>query len=57
MARHKTSIIPLEIISGLPFISTVEVSVNSRSLVLNRFLVDTGSGGTILSADLLLNIE
>jgi predicted aspartyl protease len=56
MAGNTTGLAPLEIISSLPFISAVEVSVNNRSITLNKVLVDTGSGGTIFSADLLLDI-
>jgi predicted aspartyl protease len=56
MARNKAGVVPLEIISSLPFISAVEISVNNRSVVLNRVLVDTGSGGTIFSADIVLDI-
>ncbi|MCC6221342.1 MAG: retropepsin-like domain-containing protein [Deltaproteobacteria bacterium] len=56
MAGNTTGLVPFEIISSLPFISAVEVAVNNRSITLNRVLVDTGSGGTIFSADLLLDI-
>lgn len=56
MAGSASDLVPLEIISSLPFVSAVEVSVNNRSVTLNKVLVDTGSGGTIFSADLLLDI-
>lgn len=56
MAWDPTSVIQLRIDTSIPIISSVEVSVNGKSLVINNVLVDTGSAGTILSADLMLDI-
>ena len=56
MARDTTSVIHLQIDTSIPMISSVEVSVNSKAVVINDILVDTGSAGTIFSADILLDI-
>lgn len=56
MVRNKAGLVPIEIISSLPFIAAVEMSLNDRVATLRNVLVDTGSGGTIFSADLLLSI-
>ena len=56
MARNTTGVVPLDIVASLPFITAVEVSVGNQSTILDKVLVDTGSAGTILSADIMLDI-
>lgn len=44
------------LIEGLPFVSAV-VGFQGRSLTLNNVLLDTGSAGSIFSADRLAEID
>lgn len=46
----------IRLLEGLPFISAV-VSFRGRSLILNNVLLDTGSAGSIFSADRLAEID
>ena len=48
--------IKISIIDGLPFISS-RIYHNSKKLILNKILIDTGSAGTVLSSDKLLSID
>ena len=45
----------LKIVDGLPIVSAT-LSYNNKSISTRKVLVDTGSGGTIFSADKLLEI-
>jgi predicted aspartyl protease len=56
MAWDKTSVIHLQIDTSIPIISSVEVSANGKSVIIDNVLVDTGSAGTIFSADIMLDI-
>jgi predicted aspartyl protease len=45
----------IEIVEGLPFV-TVTLVHRNQALVLERTLLDTGSAGTLFSADAVLNM-
>ena len=47
--------VPIRIIEGLPFVTAV-IYANGQSLELERILLDSGSGGTILKTDHLVQL-
>jgi predicted aspartyl protease len=55
MAGHSSGALTIRLQDGLPFVSTALVYQGHR-LTLDNVLVDTGSGGTIFSADKVLAI-
>jgi hypothetical protein len=48
--------ITISIIDGLPFTSSI-IKHKSKELELNKVLIDTGSAGTVLSSDKLIEID
>ena len=55
MGRCKTIVKKLKIEDGL-LLTDIQLTFRSNSLYLHRVLVDTGSGGTIVSTDLAESI-
>ncbi len=47
--------VPIRLVGGLPFV-TVTVHANEQMLQLDRVLLDTGSGGTVLKTDHLVKL-
>jgi len=45
----------ITLVDGLPFVQVV-VAYRGREIELNKVLLDTGSGGTVFSADRLLDL-
>jgi Aspartyl protease len=55
MGRDKEDVISIRIVDGLPFVE-VTISANNKSVVLKDVLLDTGSAGSIFSADSMLDL-
>jgi len=55
MVGNTHGIVNLRLVHNLPFVS-VEVSANNRSVSLHNVIIDTGSAGSIFSADKMLDL-
>jgi len=55
MGRDKEDVISIRIVDELPFVE-VTVSANNKSALLKDVLLDTGSAGSIFSADAMLDL-
>lgn len=55
MARYPISLVPIRIVNGLPFVE-VTISSGNKSVALQNVLLDSGSAGSLFSADRMLDI-
>lgn len=55
MVGDTHDVIPIRLVHNLPFVS-VEVSANNCSVSLHNVIIDTGSAGSIFSADIMMDL-
>ncbi|MCC6220216.1 MAG: clan AA aspartic protease [Deltaproteobacteria bacterium] len=55
MVGNTNGIVSLRLVHNLPFVS-VEISANSRSIILHNVLLDTGSATSVFSADKMVEL-
>lgn len=55
MGGNTSSVVNIRLVDNLPLVSA-KITVEGRSVELKNVLVDTGSGGSIFSADVMLGL-